>query len=219
MKMLAVDIEKCYQDFSLEIDFKIENEVLVLLGPSGSGKSTILNCISGIVQPDAGKIEIQEEIVFDSNYQKNLSVKKRKTGHVFQSYALFPHLSVEKNIKYGLKNHEDTMTEAEVDELTWKFGLKDLLHKYPHQLSGGESQRTALARSLVIKPNLLLLDEPFTALDCETKEKLYEQFFEIKGEWNIPIVLITHDEDEADYLGDKIIRINNGRRCHEVSPF
>jgi len=212
--MLAIDIEKTYQNFNLKIDFRIENEVLVLLGPSGSGKSTILNCISGIIQPDAGKIKINGQIVFDSNHQKNLSVKKRKTGHVFQSYALFPHLSVENNIKYGLKNHENTMTENEVNSLVEKFGIKHLLDKYPHQLSGGESQRTAVARSLVIKPKLLLLDEPFTALDNQTKENLYEQFFKIKTDWDIPIVLITHDEREAEYLGDKIIRINNGKRLY-----
>lgn len=210
--MLAIDIKKNYQNFRLKLDFIIGNEVLVLLGPSGSGKSTVLNCISGIIQPDAGKIKIQEQIVFDSKRQKNLPVKERKTGHVFQSYALFPHLSVEKNIKYGLKNHEDTMTAKELDRLIDKFGIKHLLDKYPHQLSGGESQRIALARTLVIKPNLLLLDEPFAALDYETKEKLYEQFFEVKRDWDIPIVLITHDQKEAEYLGDKIIRLKDGKR-------
>ncbi len=217
MTMLAVEIEKSFQGFSLKVDFNIKNEVLVIVGPSGSGKSTILNCISGIIQPDKGKISIQDEVVFDSDCHKNLPVENRKLGHVFQSYALFPHMTVEKNIMYGLKNHENTMTDQEVDCLIEKFGIKHLLQKRPQQLSGGEKQRVALARSLVIKPNLLLLDEPFAALDQETKEKLYEEFLEIKKEWNIPILLITHDEFEANYLGDKTIKLYGGSLVEKVA--
>lgn len=208
--MLIIDIDKSYKDFKLDVNFTADREVTVILGPSGSGKSTILNCIAGVVRPDNGRIAMDNDVYFDSESGYILPIHKRRVGYVFQSYALFPHINVLKNIQYGLNNYKEVGTIDEVYRFAEAFKIEKLLKKYPYQLSGGEKQRVALARSLIIRPKVLLLDEPFAALDQHTKQILYNEFLEIKKKWNIPILMITHNEEEAQYLGDRIIRISNG---------
>ena len=209
-KMLIIDIIKAYKDFKLDVNFTADREVTVILGPSGSGKSTILNCIAGVAKPDNGRIAMDNDVYFDSEEGYILPIHRRRVGYVFQSYALFPHINVFKNIQYGLNNYKEAGTNDEVYRFAEAFKIEKLLKKYPYQLSGGEKQRVALARSLIIRPKVLLLDEPFAALDKRTKQILYNEFLEIKKKWNIPILMITHDEGEAQYLGDRIIRISNG---------
>lgn len=214
--MLIVDVEKSFKDFHLKISFSATAGVTAILGPSGSGKTTILNCIAGVVKPDEGQITMGDDSYYGSKENFFLPIHKRRVGYVFQSYALFPHMNVFKNIQYGLKNHQKTNTSNEVYQFAKIFNIEKLISKYPHQLSGGEKQRVALARSLITKPKVLLLDEPFAALDQPTKQILYNEFLKIKNKWQIPILMITHDEKEAQYLGDRIIRISNGYLIDDV---
>lgn len=208
--MLKVNIKKHYHGFQLKVDFEVGEEVVVLVGPSGAGKSTILNCIAGIINPDSGRISLRNQVFFDSANNVKLAVQNRRVGYLYQAYALFPHMSIIKNIQYGMP-YAAKKDELYLKEFMDKFKVHHLADKYPHQLSGGEKQRAALARALAMKPEVLLLDEAFSALDVDTRHKLYKEFIHIKQEWKIPIILITHNEEEAGLLGDRLLKINMGR--------
>lgn len=203
--MLSVDIEKELELFKLDIKFNIDKEVLAIQGASGSGKTTILNIIAGLVKADRSEIANGDVILESSNKKIYLPSRKRNVGYMFQNYGLFPHLNVEKNIKFAMKDNElyDILLEV--------LNLTDLLKRYPSDISGGEKQRVALLRTLVTKPEVLLMDEPFSALDTQLKEKLYPSFGELIKSLDIPVLIITHDNDEAKILADKIIHIDKGR--------
>lgn len=203
--MLSVDIEKELELFKLDIKFNIDKEVLAIQGASGSGKTTILNIIAGLLKADWSEIANGDVILESSNKKIYLPSRKRNVGYMFQNYGLFPHLNVEKNIKFAMKDNE--LYDILLDVLN----LTDLLKRYPSDISGGEKQRVALLRTLVTKPKVLLMDEPFSALDTELKEKLYPSFRELIKSLDIPVVIITHDNDEAKILADKIIHIDKGR--------
>ena len=203
--MLSVDIEKQLELFKLDLKFNIEKEVLAIQGASGSGKTTILNIIAGLVKADRAEISNGDTILESTEKNIYLPSRKRNLGYMFQNYGLFPHLSVEKNIKFAMKDRD--LYENLLDVL----GLRDLLKRYPSDISGGEKQRVALLRTLVTKPKVLLMDEPFSALDAELKEKLYPSFSELIKSLNIPVLIITHDNDEANFLADNIIHIDKGR--------
>ncbi len=203
--MLSVDIEKQLELFKLDLKFNIEKEVLAIQGASGSGKTTILNIIAGLVKADRAEISNGDIILESTEKNIYLPSRKRNLGYMFQNYGLFPHLSVEKNIKFAMKDRD--LYEDLLDVL----GLRDLLKRYPSDISGGEKQRVALLRTLVTKPKVLLMDEPFSALDAELKEKLYPSFSELIKSLNIPVLIITHDNDEANFLADNIIHIDKGR--------
>lgn len=203
--MLSVDIEKELELFKLDIKFNIGKEVLAIQGASGSGKTTILNIIAGLVKADRSEIANGDVILESSNKKIYLPSRKRNVGYMFQNYGLFPHLNVEKNIKFAMKDNE--LYDILLDVLN----LTDLLKRYPSDISGGEKQRVALLRTLVTKPEVLLMDEPFSALDTELKEKLYPSFGELIKSLDIPVLIITHDNDEAKILADKIIHIDKGR--------
>lgn len=203
--MLSVDIEKELELFKLDIKFNIDKEVLAIQGASGSGKTTILNIIAGLVKADRSEIANGDVILESSNKNIYLPSRKRNVGYMFQNYGLFPHLNVEKNIKFAMKDNE--LYDILLDVLN----LTDLLKRYPSDISGGEKQRVALLRTLVTKPEVLLMDEPFSALDTELKEKLYPSFGELIKSLDIPVLIITHDNDEAKILADKIIHIDKGR--------
>ena len=176
-----------------------------ILGPSGSGKSTLLRLIAGLEKPYSGTITIQGKIVSDQDHM--VSPEKRNVGLVVQNKALFPHLTVEKNIGFGIrKNQEKTKIIADLLSL---FKIEHLSNKYPHEISGGEQQRTAIARSMAPSPELLMLDEPFSALDLELKEELYAELNHIFSERQQTIMLVTHDLDEAKILSDKQINLEN----------
>jgi len=207
--MITVTLFKKMHSFDLDISFNIDTEVLVLEGPSGAGKSTILDCIAGIKTPNKGRICIDNNIVFDSNENINMEIRNRGIGYVFQNYALFPHLTVRKNIEFGLKCKKIHDTEY-LEYIMHTLKIKHLENRYPKNISGGEKQRVALCRALVINPNILLLDEPFSALDTNTKETVYSEFLEIKKMINKTIILVTHDKNEALLLGDRIIKIDKG---------
>ncbi|WP_440948400.1 ABC transporter ATP-binding protein [Methanosarcina sp. T3] len=201
--------------FSLDVNFEMENELVVLFGPSGSGKTTLLKCISGITQPDTGNIAVDERIYFDSNRKINLTIQKRKLGYVFQNYTLFPHMSVRKNIECGLKGWEKGEKEKRVREMLDLLHIEELETRYPSQLSGGQKQRVALARALAPKPELLLLDEPFSALDRVIRTELAEKIKNLQKKIGIPLLFITHSLDEAFLLADRIIILYRG----EVQQF
>lgn len=203
--MLTVAIKKKLTHFELEAKFTVEkDQILVLFGPSGSGKTTILNCIAGIAKADQGIIKLNDSALFDGP-KVNIPIQQRKIGYLFQDYALFPHLTVWNNIAYGMKSKDFTlglMSELQIDH------LKD---QYPHEISGGEKQRVAIARALATEPALLLLDEPFSALDDETRENGHTELLRLHQLWKIPIILVTHSHLEAKKLGSQILYLNKGQ--------
>lgn len=209
--MLLLDIQKRLDQFHLDVAFSCEDEIVVLLGPSGSGKTTILNCIAGLINPDSGCIQVNNNVFFDGK-RTALPPQKRQVGYLFQDYALFPHMTVEKNIRYGVKQGSSTDVAPLLDVL----GIKHLLQKYPHQISGGEKQRVALARALATEPRILLLDEPLSALDRETRLQCQDELLRLHEMWKIPLLIVTHDMDEAEKLGDRILFLEKGNVINEL---
>jgi molybdate transport system ATP-binding protein len=207
--MVNVDIFKKLHYFDLNIKFDVNKEVIVIQGESGSGKTTILDCIAGIKLPDEGEICIDNRMVFSSKQSVNTPIKDRGIGYVFQNYGLFPHMTVRGNIRFGLESRK-LKDFSYSDHITDILKIKHLENRFPSQLSGGEKQRVALARALSTKPQLLLLDEPFSSLDGKTRRAIYQEFLEFKSIWKIDMILITHNDAEAKLLGDKTLRICDG---------
>jgi len=189
-------------DFSAE-----EGEFVTLLGPSGCGKSTLLRCIAGLTEVDSGNVLLQGQDIVP------LPPQKRTIGMVFQSYALFPNMTVEKNVAFGLKMQKLASSEIQkrVMEVLALVELTDFARRYPHQLSGGQCQRVALARSLVTRPRLLLLDEPLSALDARIRRHLREQIRNIQRELKLTTLFVTHDQEEALTMSDRIVLMNRGK--------
>ncbi|WP_181350358.1 ATP-binding cassette domain-containing protein [Thalassobacillus sp. CUG 92003] len=202
--MLHLDIKKRLPMISIDVQFVVNNEIVILFGPSGAGKTTILNCIAGLTHPDSGTIMLNGSALY-GNDQKPTPVQNRHIGYLFQDYALFPHMTIEKNINYGRKD------SRLVDQLVNVMGIEPILSHYPKQISGGEKQRVALARALATQPSVLLLDEPFSALDEATREQCHQELLRLYQIWEIPIVLVTHDYQEAVKLGDRILEIKDGK--------
>lgn len=205
MSNLIVNINKKLNHFTLDLGFELGKEILVIQGESGSGKTTTLNIISGLMKPDRGYIKLNNSILVDTKNKISEKVQNRKIGYVFQDFALFPNMTVKKNIKFAIKD------EKIYTEIINLLKIEHLLNNYPAEISGGEKQRVALARTLVTRPELLLLDEPFSALDSKLKNKLYTEFKSIIENLNIPVILITHNEKEAEILGDRLLYLKNGR--------
>ncbi|WP_340820191.1 ABC transporter ATP-binding protein [Methanolobus sp. WCC4] len=197
--------------FTLDAQFEVGDELVVFFGRSGSGKTTALQCISGLLEPNGGKIIVNGNVYFDCHKRINLPVQQRSLGYVFQSYALFPHMDVKKNIAYGLKGWSESDKEERVTEMLQMLEIEGLENNYPSQLSGGQKQRVALARALAPKPDILLLDEPFSALDRVVRMKLREKIKEIQRELKIPVLFITHNHVEAFTIADKIVIFHDGR--------
>lgn len=189
------------KDINLEIG---EGEIVSILGPSGSGKTTLLNLILGLTEIDSGKLFYNNEDLTD------VPMEERGFNIVFQDYALFPHLNAYKNIVYGLKNKPGISTEEEVKDLIRLLGLNDHLDKKIDQLSGGQKQRVALARTMVMKPKILLLDEPLSALDGVIKESIKDRIKTIAKEYHLTTIIVTHDPEEALTLSDRVLIINEG---------
>ena len=208
---IVVDIEKALGDFHLKMAFEAGNETLALLGASGSGKSMTLKCIAGIETPDRGRIVVDDVVLFDSEKHINLTPQQRHTGLLFQNYALFPNMTVLQNIRAGANREPDRKKrEAMVAAIMDSFGLTSLAHHLPSQLSGGQQQRTALARILVSNPNILLLDEPFSALDNHLRFRLEQEVRQLIGRFGKTVVLVSHDRDEVFRLSDSIAVVSDG---------
>lgn len=204
--------------FTLDVEFTMENELLVIEGSSGAGKTTILNCLAGIITPDDGKITIDDKVLFSHTDKVNVPAEKRNIGYLFQNYALFPNMTVRENVLYGLKNKKEYRRKATrkpmleyADNMMEMLGVAHLAKKNSTAISGGEKQRVALARAMVTRPSLLLLDEPFSSLDENTKGKIYEEFLDFKESLRIPTILITHNYRETELFADKNITLKEGR--------
>jgi molybdate transport system ATP-binding protein len=208
---LRFSLKKTFPGFDTSVELSAEQELMVLFGPSGAGKSLILKMVSGIIRPDAGIVSVDGETVFDSSSGIDAAIRKRKIGYLFQDYALFPHMTVRDNIAYGVPRTDKARAEGRVKELIEVMRLTGLENRYPHEISGGQKQRTALARTLAAGPRILLLDEPFSALDFQVREKLRADLANIHRLFPVTTVLVTHDLEEAFMLGSRIAVINNGR--------
>ena len=209
------NIEKSFDNVNVlnHVNFSVEDgEIVSILGSSGSGKTTLLNIILGITQPDSG------DIFFDTHDITKVSMENRGFNIVFQDYALFPNLNAYENIVYGLRNKPNISTSEEVQELVELLGLKAHLNKNIEQLSGGQKQRVALARTLVMKPKILLLDEPLSALDGVIKESIKDKIKQIAKEYHLTTIIVTHDPEEALSLSDKVMIINGGTILQYARP-
>jgi len=209
------DVKKA---FMLDVSFEMENELVVLFGPSGSGKTTLFKCISGITEPDDGKITVGSKVYYDKDKKINLPIQKRNLGYVFQNYTLFPHMNVRKNIECGLKGWNKGDKEERVMEMLNLLHIEELETRYPSQLSGGQKQRVALARALAPKPEILLLDEPFSALDMEIRIDLAEKIKKLQSKIRIPLLFITHNFEEAFLLADKLLVLHGGKSQQFGTP-
>ncbi|MCQ2961056.1 MAG: ATP-binding cassette domain-containing protein [archaeon] len=220
-KKLKVNIQKKLKEFDLDVDFELEKGCLGILGPSGCGKSMTLKSIAGIVNPDSGAVSLttdKETTYFDSEKKINLKPQKRNVGYLFQNYALFPNMTVEENVAIGLSKNEDKST---VSEIIKRFHLEGLEKRYPRQLSGGQQQRVALARIMAYGPDVILLDEPFSAMDTFLKEQLRLELVNSLKDFDGFSILVTHNRDEAFQFCDELIILDQGKviakgNTHEV---
>ena len=215
---LSAKIMKKVKGFQLDVEWQIGDEIAVLFGCSGSGKSMTLQCIAGLVKPDEGSIRANGDLFFDHVQKVNVPPEKRPFGYVFQDRVLFPHMTVRGNITYGARGVPKSEVEEEVNEMLTLFHLHGLGDNFPAEISGGQKQRVALARALIRKPEALLLDEPFSALDVPIRLEMAKLVKEIRSEFHIPIVLVTHDVFEAYTIADRIIVYSGGRAVQTGSP-
>ncbi|MGL5693667.1 MAG: sulfate/molybdate ABC transporter ATP-binding protein, partial [Peptostreptococcaceae bacterium] len=214
---LYIDIQKELQSFTLKSKFEQESGVLGFLGESGSGKSMTLKCIAGLENPSEGKIVLNDRVLYDSEKNINLSPQERKVGFLFQNYALFPHVNVIKNIEIGLEHLKKDERKKISDEYIKRLNLEGLENRYPWQLSGGQQQRVALARALAPSPELLLLDEPFSALDYHLRSNMEKELMEILNDFKGNVIFVTHDREEAYRVCDNIIVYENGKSMKKKS--
>lgn len=220
-KSLKVNIQKKLKEFDLDVDFELKKGCLGILGPSGCGKSMTLKSIAGIVTPDRGVVSLttnEKTIYYDSNNKINLKPQKRNVGYLFQNYALFPNMTVEENVAIGLpKNHDEKI----VSDMIKRFHLEGLEKRYPRQLSGGQQQRVALARILAYGPDVILLDEPFSAMDTFLRGQLRIELVNLLKDFDGFSILVTHDRDEAFQFCDELLILDKGKiiaegNTHEV---
>ncbi|MBW4440451.1 MAG: sulfate/molybdate ABC transporter ATP-binding protein [Plectolyngbya sp. WJT66-NPBG17] len=209
---LFVDIQKQLTSYPLRIVFDLKQNTLGILGGSGSGKSMTLRCIAGIETPDQGRIVLNDRVLFDSERGINVPIRDRRVGFVFQNYALFPHLTVAQNIVYGLQHLKRTEQRSRLAEQIEKLHLQGLEHRYPQQISGGQQQRVALARALAIKPEVLLLDEPFSALDTYLRSRLQEQLAEALATYSGVTLFVTHNLEEVYGICQEILVVSDGKQ-------
>jgi molybdate transport system ATP-binding protein len=205
-------------EFVLDVEFQAAPGFTVLFGPSGSGKTTLLDCVAGLTTPDSGRIAVGDRALFDAAQRTDLPVAERRVGYVFQSLALFPHLTVEQNVEYGLAHLPQAARTAQASAILQAFRIPHLAQRHPREISGGESQRTALARTLVTDPAALLLDEPLAALDAATKSKIIDDLRQWNQAHRIPILYVTHSREEVFALGERVIVLDSGHIVAQGTP-
>jgi molybdate transport system ATP-binding protein len=219
---LTVQLHKRFSgaghDFALDLSFTTVPGITIIFGPSGAGKTTLLDCIAGLTTPDSGKVANSDRILFDLARGISLPVQSRKIGYVFQDLALFPHLTIGKNVEYGLAGVNRSERRKKADAILESFRIAHLRDRKPKEISGGERQRVALARALVTDPCVLLLDEPLAALDAATKSKIIDDLRAWNAAHGIPILYITHNREEVFALGDRVLVLENGRIIADGTP-
>ena len=204
------------QHFTLDVDFSTRSGVTVIFGPSGAGKTTILQCIAGLLAPDTGQISIDGQRVYDSAAGVEVPAQLRRVGYVFQELALFPHMTAAQNIAFGIRMN-GLEKQRLVREALEKFRIGPVGNHRPAEISGGQRQRVALARAVVTQPRLLLLDEPFTALDDELKQEIIADLKRWLAENHVPALFVTHDHEEARALGDRVLFLREGKIIAEAT--
>jgi molybdate transport system ATP-binding protein len=212
--VLSLAIRKQYaaeSEFALDLDFAASAGFTILFGASGAGKTTLLDCVAGLARPDSGTIRVGGTTFFDAASKVNLAVAARNVGYVFQSLALFPHLTVEENIAYGLNSRAQEVRNASIQSILKAFRIESLRRRRPGEISGGERQRVALARSLVTDPCVLLLDEPLAALDVATKSRIVDDLRAWNEAHRIPILYVTHSREEVFSLGNRVVVLDGGQ--------
>jgi molybdate transport system ATP-binding protein len=218
MTTLSVRLRKHFntpeRDFMLDVSFRSTSQRIVLFGPSGAGKSLTLQAIAGLIRLDEGEIVLNGTTLLDTTRRIDLTPQARRIAYLFQDYALFPHLNVRQNIGFGLKrgwwNPSKHVAHGDIDYWLNAFDLKQVARQYPGQLSGGQKQRVALARALIPHPELLLLDEPFSALDMALRQRMRQELADLQSRLDIPMVLITHDPDDVAMFGDQVVNLREG---------
>jgi molybdate transport system ATP-binding protein len=223
---LSVDIRKTLhtaeRHFTLDVSFTAHAQRMVLFGPSGAGKSLTLQAIAGLLRPDEGRIVLHGDALFDSARGIDQRPQSRRLAYLFQDYALFPHLNVRQNIGFGMHsgwlNPGPRFSHPQIDYWLDALDLKSVAGHHPAQLSGGQKQRVALARALVAQPRLLLLDEPFSALDHALRERMRRELSDLQTRLDIPMLLITHDPDDVAAFGDQVVQVYDGS-VRENAPF
>jgi molybdate transport system ATP-binding protein len=216
---LSLHIKKAVNGFKLDAQWEIGDELAVLFGYSGAGKSMTLQMIAGLMKPDEGAIHLNGKPLYNSAAAIDLPPQARSFGYVFQDLALFPHMTVRDNILYGAHGLSKSEREPRARDMMERFMIAGLEKKFPHEISGGQKQRVALARALIRRPDALLLDEPFSALDAPLRVEMRNFLKEIRREFPIPVVLVTHDLAEAAALADRLIILANGGVIQIGTPF
>jgi molybdate transport system ATP-binding protein len=209
MKLLLKNIRVPLAEFTLELDTEMGGGVTGLLGPSGAGKTTLLDVIAGLRKPATARIQVDEKVLTDTAAGISIPPRHRHIGYVPQDLALFPHLSVQKNLLYGHEPYDSALFSFE--HVTEVLEIQSLVDRGPGQLSGGEKQRVALARALLASPRLLLMDEPLASLDEKLKLKILPYLARVRDEFRVPMLYVTHNADEVNYLCDDVRRIERGR--------
>jgi len=203
------------RQFGLDIAFESDSRRIALFGPSGAGKSLTLRAIAGLLAPDSGRIVLNGRTLFDSDSGIDVRPQERRVAYLFQDYALFPHLTVAQNIAFGLsrgwRNPSRRALPPEAARWIDAFGLREIVNQYPAQISGGQKQRVALARALVTSPDIVLLDEPFSALDPALRTRMREELRSLQESLDVPMVVISHDPQDVEILGDHVLEIREGR--------
>lgn len=204
--------------FSLDVEFEAAVAVTALFGPSGAGKTLTLDIIAGFTQPDAGRLLLDDRILFDAAAQVNLRPQERNCGYVFQNYALFPNMTLRENLVFAAERRPRLERHRRVGEMLERFHLTEVSGRRPHELSGGQKQRCSIARALIGGPRLLLLDEPARGLDAPLRAELYFLLREVRSEFRIPILLVSHDLDECFELADEMLILRDGRIVQSGAP-
>ncbi len=216
--MIRARIAKRYASFELNIELIAEPGVTVLFGVSGAGKTLTLDCLAGFAAPEQGRILLDDELLFDAAAHVNLSPRRRNCGYVFQDHALFPHMTVRGNLLFAAERHGRLERHRRVGEMMDRFRIAEFAGMYPRELSGGQKQRCSLARALVTEPRFLLLDEPARGLDLLLRNELYELVRQIRTEYRIPILMVTHDLEECFALADTMVVMGAGKLLQSGAP-
>ena len=219
---LECRVRKLYRanahEFLLDVAFEAPAGFTILFGASGAGKTTLLDCIAGLTAPESGKISIGDRVLFDSSQSINIPLSRRRTGYVLQNLALFPHMTVTQNVAYGLARLPDSERRQRSASMLEAFRISHLAQRSTREISGGEAQRVALARTLVTEPEVLLLDEPLAALDFPIKSQIIDDLREWNRTHRVPILYVTHSREEVFALGERVLVLDNGRILDQGTP-